>query len=345
MNVIVSNKQKDLIDNANIDAIKDLYGLFNVEDLINNFKYYFFSKMIIDATSIIDFSNPKTLTKLANGIGADKLIILLPRSPEPPKLFLKTLIDLGIYNFTTKVNEIVLLLQKPNSYDDVKRYLDEEYNYNIYQNNVDKDVKSDNMFVNTAITGENSLNVSQSNLKNIIGFKNVTSHAGSTTLIYMLKKQLEKKYNKSVVAFEINANDFVYFREDNMVTLMPENVNETINNCSNDIILIDLGDSNYESICSKVIYLVEPSVIKVNKLMVNDRNSFSYLHNKCVVLNKSMLTSSDVEIFAKEAGLPIFFNIPPLNDRLTSNVIDELLNKMGVIVGNQQKMGIFNTFE
>ena len=34
MNVIVSNKQKDIIDNANIDAIKDLNGFFNVGDLI-----------------------------------------------------------------------------------------------------------------------------------------------------------------------------------------------------------------------------------------------------------------------------------------------------------------------
>ena len=35
MNVIVSNKQKNVLDNANIDAIKDLNGLFNVDELIN----------------------------------------------------------------------------------------------------------------------------------------------------------------------------------------------------------------------------------------------------------------------------------------------------------------------
>ena len=62
MNVIVSNRQKEIIDNANIDAIKDLNGLFNVNDLINKFKNYFFSKMILDATSIVNFASREVLT-------------------------------------------------------------------------------------------------------------------------------------------------------------------------------------------------------------------------------------------------------------------------------------------
>ena len=53
MNIIVSNKQKEIIDNANIDAIKDLNGLFNVDDLLGKLKNYFFSRVILDATSLI----------------------------------------------------------------------------------------------------------------------------------------------------------------------------------------------------------------------------------------------------------------------------------------------------
>ena len=76
MNVIVSNKQKDVLDNSSIDAIKDLNGLFAVNDLINNFKNYYYTKMILDATAIVDFVKQETLDQLVKGIGADKLIIL-----------------------------------------------------------------------------------------------------------------------------------------------------------------------------------------------------------------------------------------------------------------------------
>ena len=123
MIVIVSNKQKSVLDNANIDAIKDLNcipggtaeigdaikdlnGVFNVQDLINNFKNYFFTKMVIDATSIVDFTNPEVLRQLASGIGSEKLVVLLPPKPEPPLRFLETLVNIGIYNFSTNIDEL-----------------------------------------------------------------------------------------------------------------------------------------------------------------------------------------------------------------------------------------------
>ena len=68
MNVIVANKQKGIIDNANIDAIKDFNGLFNVDDLISKFKNYFFSKLILDATSVVNFTSKEVLEKLSNAI-------------------------------------------------------------------------------------------------------------------------------------------------------------------------------------------------------------------------------------------------------------------------------------
>ena len=110
MNVIVSNKQKQLLDNANIDAIKELNGLFNIDDLINNFKDYFFSRMIIDATSIVDFAKEVNLRKLAEGIGAEKIILLFPPKPEPPEKFKSLLRELGINNFSTKIEYSLTLL-------------------------------------------------------------------------------------------------------------------------------------------------------------------------------------------------------------------------------------------
>ena len=119
VNVIVSNRQKEIIDNANIDAIKDLNGLFNVNDLINKFKNYFFSKMILDATSVVDFASKEVLTTLANEIGAEKLIILLPATPEPPEEFKKLLIELKIYNFTNDINDVIRFIEKSNTYEDI----------------------------------------------------------------------------------------------------------------------------------------------------------------------------------------------------------------------------------
>ena len=51
---------------------------------------------------------------------------------------------------------------------------------------------------------------------NNIRIKNVTNHAGSTTLTYLLKKHLEKAY--SVVAVEVDSNDFVYFNDKSLKT-------------------------------------------------------------------------------------------------------------------------------
>ena len=140
MNVIVSNRQKEIIDNANIDAIKDLNGLFNVDDLINKFKNYFFSKMILDATSVVNFASREVLTTLVNEIGAEKLIILLPSDPEPPLEFKKLLIELKIYNFTNKIDDVLKFIENPNTYDDVIKTIDSSFDNNMY---VDNSIKED----------------------------------------------------------------------------------------------------------------------------------------------------------------------------------------------------------
>ena len=140
MNVIVSNRQKEIIDNANIDAIKDLNGLFNVNDLISKFKNYFFSKMILDATSVVDFASKEVLSTLADEIGAEKLIILLPSSPEPPLEFIKLLIDLKIYNFTTNIDDVIKFIEKPNTYEDAIKLVDSAFSDNVY---VDNSIKED----------------------------------------------------------------------------------------------------------------------------------------------------------------------------------------------------------
>ena len=96
-----------------------------------------------------------------------------------------------------------------------------------------------------------------------------------------------------------------------------------------DIILVDINESSTEEICDDVLYLLEPSSLKLNKLMRKNRNIFRELNGKKIILNKSLLTSSDVLDFEGEAKTSIFYNVPPLNDRVPNKVLDAFLTKLG----------------
>ena len=430
MNVIVSNRQKDIIDNANIDAIKDLNGLFNVNDLINKFKNYFFSKMILDATSVVDFATRDVLTTLANEIGAEKLIILLPSNPEPPTEFKKLLIELKIYNFTNNIDDVVKFIENPNTYEDAIKLVDDSFNSDIYVDNSIKDqdettlddISEDNQDMAIGVTNdysnqsslgdilsrinvkeegttntpsvENSVdnnmnnntnndttdadmsfnpkdNIYQSmpvnneivensvvddNLSNnneskntflisddfdntynnvkpqriVIGVKNVTVHAGSTSLIYMLHKMATVNLKKNVLSVEIGKNDFRLFRDNSMISVNENDAKDTIDNSHNEVIFVDLNEYDGNDICNEILYLVEPSTIKLNGLMAVNRNIFKELNNKKVLLNKSLLSSSDVRILEGEAGIHFFYCIEPLNDRIFNDTISKLLDLLGI---------------
>ena len=417
MNVVVSNKQKEIIDNANIDAIKDLNGLFNVNDLINKFKNYFFSKMILDATSIVDFASKDVLTTLANEIGAEKLIILLPSSPEPPLEFKKLLIELKIYNFTTNIDDVIKFIEKPNTYEDALKSIDSAFSDDVYvdnsikegeveQNSFDHedntsnngDLSLDNQIDvplqnsksslgdllnnltfnhkqdqegdsndayedNNVTTEGNNQNIdfnkdivyesNNTNLNNniflipgdydndynesspkesnkaVIGFKGITIHAGCTSLIYMLHKMLINM-KKDVISIEVGKNDFRLFRDSKMISVNEDELENVINNLKESIILVDLNDYTNFSICNEVLYLVEPSTIKLNGLMATNRYVFRELKDKKVLLNKSLLSPNDIQTLESEAGIKFFDIIEPLNDRLFNDSIAKLLELLNL---------------
>lgn len=47
------------------------------------------------------------------------------------------------------------------------------------------------------------------------------------------------------------------------------------------------------------------------------------------MLNKSLLNSKDVLDFEGEANTSIFYNVPPLNDRIPNKILDSFLSKLG----------------
>lgn len=311
MNVLVVNKQEDIISALNVEVIKTLRGSFSADEIISTFTNFYFARMIIDVTALKDYEDVAIYQKLSIGLPIDKVILLIPSSSAAANnYFLSKLISMGYYNFTTNGDGVKYLLTNPNSYKDVA-YL---HQVETTTNNV---VSTDSGTVLSGIR--------------ILGVKNVTDEAGASSLIYMLKKALEEKYNLSVLAVEVDKRDFTFFRSKDMVSTDKNSIATELLKAKNyNYILVDLNDYD-ENICDETLYLIEPSIIKLNKLMLRDKTVFSKLRDKKVIINRSVLSEADIKEFSSEAGIKIFDVIPCLNDRELSKEISSLLVKLGMV--------------
>ena len=341
MNVIVANKEQGQLSNLDVDIIKSMNGEYSASELVEMFKSFFYSKMILDVSALKDYTNINTYKTLISGLDPEKIIFLLPEGSKLcTPVFLSNLISIGIYNFTTSLNGIKFLLKKSNTLKDVEHITNmaKKTNSTKKGENSSLDVKeTDNHVVPTTKVNDGTT---------VIGFKNVTDHAGATTLIYMLKKELTSIYGRdSVVAIEIDKNDFSFFNDKNMISIKEADLGGTLKKYSSvNFILIDLNSINDDSSCSDVFYLFEPSTIKINKLIRRNKTIFSKLINKKVILNNSLLTSNDVFDFESEAGIKIFYNIPPLDERKNNSILNDFLNKIGLVSGKNNSNKIFGLF-
>ena len=82
MNVIVSNKQSDLLRSLNINIIKSVTGEFSVEEIASMFQNMIYSKMILDLTAVKDYKDIINLQNVSNYLETSKLILLLPKEKE-----------------------------------------------------------------------------------------------------------------------------------------------------------------------------------------------------------------------------------------------------------------------
>ena len=213
--------------------------------------------MILDVTAIKGYQNIKNIQKLSVNFDMSKIILLLDDSAMVNSAgYLSQLVSMGIYNFTRNINAIKFLIDNPNSYKDVAQY------HNLNNTEPSKEIVQVDSF---AGSGSGGLRV--------IGFKNVTEHAGATTLVYMLKKHLEVSYN--VVALEVVKEDFKYFNDKTLKATTELDLSFSIANSPEaEVILVDLNDSKQSNLCNEVIYLIEPGLIKLNKLIRSDRDAF-----------------------------------------------------------------------
>lgn len=338
MNVIVSNKYAAMLSSlsAKIDLIKTVDGEFQVDDLIAQFDNFFFNKMILDITAISGYQDISQIQRLSFGMDMSKIILLLDDSPavNSPQ-YLSELVSMGIYNFTRNIDAVAYLIDNPNSYKDVAQFHllgnqgggpgpmgGPQGGRNTFGFN---QIGNESNFVNQSAMMSNGMGGTR-----VIGIKNLTEHGGATTLIYMLKKQLSEHY--SVLGIELDKNDFLFFNDPDLKSVSSKELASIVNNPVNNynIILIDINDSSEEANCTEMLYLIEPSTLKLNKMIRRDRAILSKIRGMKVVLNMSLLDASDIRDFESEAGCSVFHNIPPLDDKKDKHrVLDELLNKLG----------------
>ena len=314
MNVMVVNKYKELLMGLNIEVMKSIEGVFNVDEIIDTFTNFYYDKMILDITAIRDYQNTDNLQKLAMNINMENVILLLDDSPETAtKSYLSKLISLGIYNFTRNAEGINYLLVHPHTYRDV---------VNIHNLEDLDSVTNEN--------GDTIVTSSTSGKMKIIGFKNMTQHAGATTLIYLLRKALSA--SKMVGAIEVNKVDFLYFNDKDLVsTTTTELPKELMKKQLCDVVFVDLNDYDDVSICAEVYYLIEPSTIMINKMLRKNKSVLETLKAEKVVLNKCVLNSDDVSTFEYETKLKVFATIPPVDDRQENiEAINKFISKMNL---------------
>ena len=94
-----------------------------------------------------------------------------------------------------------------------------------------------------------------------------------------------------------------------------------------------------------IIYLIEPTIVRLNKMIDRNKLVLDKLKNKKVILNKSLLSNKDVTDLEYESGLKVFYNIPPLNDRKNNEIIVDFLGRIELIQkpndGDKKIFGLF----
>lgn len=298
MNVIVGNLNNSKFLNLDVDIIKTINGEFSADEIVQTFSNFFFNRMFLDITAIEGYTNINNLKRISVGLDVSKIILLLSDDMVVNSdSYISNLVSMGFYNFARNESEIKYLYDNPNSYKDVAH--------------LQKMDKIDTSGVVTSDLVEKIDDV------RIIGFKNFTSHAGATSLIYMLKKILSNNYY--TVAIEINKRDFMFYRDDDMVSCNANNFSNVIYKYNNaNIVLVDLNDldmTTANSVCDDIIYLMESSTLMINRIVTLDNDCFRKIGNNKVVLNQSLLDNKDVSRLQFESGIRFFSVIPCLDDR------------------------------
>ncbi len=341
MNLVIVNKNINVINSLNIDVIKTLHGEFNVDDLKSELVNFYFNRVIIDITAIKNFIVSSNLFDVLNYFGKDKVILLLDNNDYcNDNKFISDLINNGFYNFTKNAQGISYLISRSNTYDDVKKYLKNDTfasvlteNSNPKNNNINQTEQHISSVTDNINQIEQPTNSAISNNKQvIIGVQNLSEGAGATTLMCQMVKQLSLNYN--VKGIEINGHDSLYFRNPNILYYIDYletklNIEKKLKDIH--VIIIDLNYfEDKDHLCDDIIYLLEPGIIRLSKCINNTSYFKEKIEGKKIVLNRSALKDDEINYFERQTGINVFYNLINFDERRERLLsVDKLLLKLG----------------
>lgn len=322
MNVVTSNENKSIIDNLDIDIIKRIDGQFELRELLSKFVNLYFNKMIIDITSIKDYQNMEVIKQLATAVDPSRVIIILNNNPAVNSSFyMSNLIACGFYNFTRNIEGVKFLYNTPNNYNNVKHLALSE---------------AETQRQAEQYQAQNTVVYQETAKRQVIGLINLTNHAGSTSLVNMLVRQMNSAGLKAV-GLEMFRQDLIFYHDSNLSSCFNKSDLESKLKLYSDVaaVFIDLNDfGEADRYCDKILYVVEPSYVMLTKLLKRNRNAFAERKGDLILLNKSFVNDQEIPDFEYETKVKVFDNLPPLNDRNTNiESINNLLRKLGFNIG------------
>lgn len=354
MNIVIKNQNFKIIDALTVDILKTFEGQFSLAEINEELINFYYEKVIIDITAIRNYYDINSVLIFLKNFEPNNTIIILNNSEliNSPS-FLRILIENGYYNFTKNAAGVNFLLNNPNKYEDVEeytreRYVDEEVNNIKQEDHIVSSTEEKKTNLKSDYNEperEDIKRVSKNKNQIVIGIQNLTKHAGATTLAYMMIRQLKQYY--SVKGIEMNRQDFIYFRDSDLsLCTSVDDLNLKFKEYSDiDIIIIDLNGFDASRYCDDILYLIDPGLVSLNKMLKKDPNVKIKTENGKIILNRSALKDSDIPDFEYETKLKVFYNIGNVNDRVEKlQSIDRFLYKLGFKEqGRNFKSGIFKS--
>ena len=340
MNLLIENLNSTLLNGIDVNVIKTLHGEFTRGELDDQLVNLTYSKVIIDITAIKNRNDFDVLFDFLSYFDKSKVILFLDNSVS--KECVSKLVQNGYYDFTKNVGGINYLTTHPNKMKDVEKYLI----VNSFSSPIVEEKKQEfNPFgdLSTDSTPNEDKAVKNEN-QIVIGIQNLTPHAGATTLMYMMIKTLRNYYR--VAGVEMINQDALYYRDpDISESTSYDDLKYKIKSFKDkQAVIIDLNTVNGNVLCDFVLFLVEPGIVSLSKLL-NKNQSYAKImaSNARIVLNRCSLPEADIPSFEYETKLKVFHILGNIDDRSSRNKeVDELLVKLGF--DKIRRGGLFGIF-
>lgn len=125
MIVVISNKLKEVVENSEIvnSDYKCTVGCYSTNDCIKAIEPFDIDYLVIDVTAVKDVYEIGSWKKFKDFFDPEKTIVLLEQEKSYSNVgFLSMLITMGFYNFAKTKEDLVRLIERPNTYQDVSKY-------------------------------------------------------------------------------------------------------------------------------------------------------------------------------------------------------------------------------